>query len=113
MEKRDLNSHLSFYAPKVDIYYLKRGVNRDYVREDRARALAVYDDLNFQFSNVNVKVLDNRGRRAVATFDKRWDFKGQRNSSGSVREMVWLERSGGKWRITGERDWKVHYLNNE
>lgn len=113
MERRDLNSHLSFYAPKVDTYYLKRGVNRDYVREDRARALAVYDDLNFQFSNVNVRVLDNRGRRAVATFDKRWDFKGQRNSSGSVREMVWLERSGGKWRITGERDWKVHYLNNE
>ena len=113
MEKRDLNSHLSFYAPKVDTYYLKRGVNRDYVREDRARALAVYDDLNFQFSNVNVRVLDNQGRRAVATFDKRWDFKGQRNSSGSVREMVWLERSGGKWRITGERDWKVHYMNNE
>jgi serine/threonine protein kinase len=113
MEKRDLNSHLSFYAPKVDTYYLKRGVNRNYVREDRARALAVYDDLNFQFSNVNVRVLDNQGRRAVATFDKRWDFKGQRNSSGSVREMVWLERSGGKWRITGERDWKVHYLNNE
>ncbi|HEX5735559.1 MAG TPA: protein kinase [Blastocatellia bacterium] len=113
MENRDLKSHLSFYAPKVDIYYLKRGVNRDYVREDRARALAVYDDLNFQFSNVNVRVLDNRGRRAVATFDKRWDFKGQRNSSGSVREIVWLERAGGRWRITGERDWKVHYLNNE
>jgi hypothetical protein len=113
MEKRDLKSHLNFYAPKVDIYYLKRGVNRDYVREDRARALAVYDDLNFQFSNVNVKVMDKQGRRAVATFDKRWDFKGQRNSSGSVREIVWLERSGGKWRITGERDWKVHYLNNQ
>jgi serine/threonine protein kinase len=113
MEKRDLKTHLNFYAPKVDIYYLKRGVNRDYVREDRARALAVYDDLNFQFSNVNVKVVDNAGRRAIATFDKRWDFKGQRNSSGSVREIVWLEKSGGKWRITGERDWKVHYLNNE
>jgi serine/threonine protein kinase len=113
MEKRDLKTHLNFYAPKVDIYYLKRGVNRDYVREDRARALAVYDDLNFQFSNVNVKVVDNAGRHAIATFDKRWDFKGQRNSSGSVREIVWLEKSGGKWRITGERDWKVHYLNNE
>jgi len=113
MEKRDLKSHLTYYAPKVDIYYLKRGVNRNYVREDRARALAIYDDLNFQFSNVNVKVVDNQGRRAVATFDKRWDFKGQRNSSGSVREIVWLEKSGGKWRITGERDWKVHYLNTE
>ncbi|HJQ67685.1 MAG TPA: protein kinase [Blastocatellia bacterium] len=112
MERRDLKSHLSFYAPKVDVYYLKRGVDRDYVREDRARALAVYNDLNFQFSNVNVRVLDRAGRRAVATFDKRWDFKGQRNSSGSVREIVWLERSGGRWRITGERDWKVHYINN-
>jgi eukaryotic-like serine/threonine-protein kinase len=113
MEKRDLKSHLNYYAPKVDIYYLKRGVNRDYVREDRARALTVYDDMNFQFSNVNVRVVDNAGRRAVATFDKRWDFKGLRNSSGSVREIVWLEKSGAKWRITGERDWKVHYLNNE
>ena len=113
MEKRDLKAHLNYYAPKVDVYYLKRGVNRDYVREDRARALVVYDDLKFQFSNVNVRVTDNAGRRAVATFDKRWDFKGIRNSSGSVREIVWMERSGGKWRITGERDWKVHSLNNQ
>ena len=113
MERRDLKSHLNYYAPKVDIYYLKRGVNRDYVRADRARALVVYDDLKFQFSNVNVRVVDNAGRRAIATFDKRWDFKGLRNSSGSVREIVWLERSGGKWRITGERDWKVHNLNNQ
>ncbi len=113
MEKRDLKTHLNYYSPKLDIYYLKRGVNRDYVRADRARALTVYDEMNFQFSNVNVRVVDNAGRRAVATFDKRWDFKGIRNSSGSVREIVWLERSGGKWRITGERDWKVHHLNNE
>jgi serine/threonine protein kinase len=113
MENRDLKTHLNFYAPKVDIYYLKRGVNRDYVRDDRARALVVYDNLKFQFSNVNVRVTDKAGRHADATFDKRWDFKGQRNSSGSVREIVWLEKSSGRWRITGERDWKVHSLNNQ
>jgi hypothetical protein len=90
---------------------LKRGVNRVYVQADRAQALSKYSDLSFRFSNMNIN-MDRSGNRAVATFNKEWDFKGEKNSAGSVREMVWLERIGGKWRITGERDLKVHYVRN-
>jgi hypothetical protein len=90
---------------------LKRGVNRAFVQADRAQALSKYSDLSFKFSNMDIKV-EPGGRRAVATFDKEWDFKGEATSSGSVREMVWLEKIGGRWRITGERDLKVYYARS-
>jgi serine/threonine-protein kinase len=111
LEDRNLRAHMDSYAPHLDIYYLKRGVNRVYVQADRAQALSKYSDLSFRFSNMNIN-MDRSGNRAVATFNKEWDFRGEKNSAGSVREMVWLERIGGKWRITGERDLKVHYVRN-
>ena len=74
LEGRDLRSHMSFYAPNLDRYYLKRGVNRAFVQADRAQALSKYSDLSFKFSNMDIRV-EPGGRRAVATFDKEWDFK--------------------------------------
>jgi hypothetical protein len=111
LEDRNLRAHMDSYASHLDRYYLKRDVNRVYVQADRAQALSTYSDLSFRFSDMKID-LDRTGNRAVATFNKEWDFKGARNSAGSVREMVWLEKIGGRWRITGERDLKVHYVNN-
>jgi tRNA A-37 threonylcarbamoyl transferase component Bud32 len=111
LEDRNLRAHMDSYASHLDRYYLKRDVNRVYVQADRAQALSTYSDLSFRFSDMKID-LDRTGNRAVATFNKEWDFKGARNSAGSVREMVWLEKIGGRWRITGERDLKVHYLRN-
>ena len=111
LEERNLRAHMDSYAPNLDRYYLRRGVSRVYVQADRAQALSKYSDISFRFSNMDIKV-DPSGRRAVATFDKEWDFRGAQNSSGSVREMVWLEKVGGRWRITGERDLKVHYARS-
>jgi serine/threonine-protein kinase len=112
LERRNLNAHVSHYMPTLHTYYLKRGVSRGYVRADRARALSIYDSLKFDFNNIEVRV-DPSGENAVATFDKSWDFKGEKNSAGSVRERVWLRHVGGTWRIAGERDLKVHYLRGE
>ncbi|HSE98458.1 MAG TPA: serine/threonine-protein kinase, partial [Blastocatellia bacterium] len=111
LEERNLRAHMDSYAPNLHRYYLRRGVSRVYVQADRAQALTKYSDISFRFSNMDIKV-DPSGRRAVATFDKEWDFRGAQNSSGSVREMVWLEKAGGRWRITGERDLRVHYARS-
>jgi hypothetical protein len=39
-----------------------------------------------------------------------WDFEGKKNISGSVQERVWLENISGAWRITGVRDLRVNYV---
>lgn len=112
LERRSLEGHLRYFAPSLHTFYLKRNVNRDYVRDDIARALATYSDINFQFSNISVKP-DQTGKRAVATFTKAWDFKGQQSISGSVQERVWLEKVSGRWLITGVRDLKINYRRSE
>jgi serine/threonine-protein kinase len=109
LEARNLKAHLGYFAPSLHTYYLKRGVNRDYVRGDIARALSTYSKLNFSFGNISVRP-DSTGTRAVATFTKMWDFEGKKNISGSVQERVWLERLSGNWRITGVRDLRVNYV---
>lgn len=112
LERRSLQGHIRHFAPTLHTFYLKRNVSRDYVRADIERALATYSDINFQFSNISVRP-DETGKRAVATFTKAWDFKGEQNISGSVQERVWLEKVSGRWLITGVRDLKVNYRRNE
>ncbi|HYP27528.1 MAG TPA: protein kinase [Blastocatellia bacterium] len=109
LSKRNLNAHLRYFAPSLHTYYLKRGVNRSYVRGDIARALDTYSKLDFSFGNISVRP-DRTGKRAVATFTKMWDFEGEKNVSGSVQERVWLENVSGNWRITGVRDLRVNYV---
>ncbi len=107
LENRNLEAHINHYAPRLERYYLKTGVSRDFVRSDRARALSIYSNMDFKLSNVEIAV-DNSGRRAVVTFDKRWNFSGQDRSSGKVQERVWLARINETWKIIGERDLKVY-----
>jgi eukaryotic-like serine/threonine-protein kinase len=107
LASRDLNAHISYYAPTLHTFYLTHGVNRGFVRTDRARALSQYTSLSFDFKNMDIRI-DTSGKRAVATFDKSWNFGGRGNSAGTVRERLWLESIGGRWHITGERDLKVY-----
>jgi len=108
-EARDLDSYMSNYADRVD-YYNRSGVTRGAVRSDKARAFGLYSSMNYTLSNMNVSV-DDSGTRATAEFDKEWDFRGSRPSSGKVRSQLRLRNEGGRWLITGERDLKVYYTN--
>ena len=105
-ESLDLDSYMSNYAPKVD-YYKKPGASLDDVRSDKQRAFEKFDSINFNISNVEVTV-DPSGEVATATFDKEWDFSGDDESRGKVRQEMKFKKIGGKWLITGERDLKVY-----
>ncbi|MGI8784790.1 MAG: protein kinase domain-containing protein [Acidobacteriota bacterium] len=105
LRKRDLAAHIEHYDETLDTYYLKRGIDRSQVSLDRARASAQYRSLQVDLSNIAIRF--EAPNRAVATFDKTWNFEGDQPSSGTVRERVWLRQVNGRWRITGERDLKV------
>jgi hypothetical protein len=108
-EAVDLDSYMQNYAETVD-YYNRRAASRSVVRADKARAFAMYDSIRIDLSNRNISV-DNGGQRATAEFDKEWDFRGRRNSSGKVRTQLRLRREGSRWLIVGERDLRVYYVN--
>ncbi len=111
--ERDLDKHMSYYADTLDTYYNATNVNSSRVRSDRSRAYTAYDTLDVELSDIKVTP-DPSGDVATATFDKTWTFEGsEKYSSGSVHQKVWLAKTDGRWRITGEKDLKVYYVNRE
>lgn len=111
--ERNLDKHMSFYADTLDTYYSASNVSASRVRSDRERAYTLYDTLDVDLSDIKITP-DPTGESATATFDKTWTFEGEaKYSSGSVHQKVWLKQSGGRWRITGEKDLQVYYVNTE
>jgi ketosteroid isomerase-like protein len=107
-ESRDINSYMSKYADSV-AYYNKGSASREDVRKDKQRAFSLYDSINLDISNIETKIGPDGGS-AVATFDKEWDFVGAKESRGKVRSELKLKKLTGEWRIVGERDLKVYYV---
>ena len=107
---RDINAQMSYYADTLDTYYNSKNVGVSRVRADRERAYAIFDTLDVQLSNIKVTP-GPTGEQATATFDKKWTFTGEKYSSGSVQQRMWLAKIGGRWRITGEKELQVYYVN--
>jgi cell division septation protein DedD len=106
----DFEAHMSFYADTLSFYYRLSNVSVGVVRADRWRAFTKFTTLDVQLSNV-VVTPDPSGLKATATYDKSWNFAGDKTTSGAVRQMVTLENTGGRWLITGEKDLQIYYLN--
>jgi hypothetical protein len=106
---RSAATHASYYTQTVDPYYRRGSVSSSYVRDDVARAYSQFSSINIRISNIQVTP-EPGGDRATAVFDKTWNFSGDRNSSGTVQQKVWLQKVGSRWMITGERDLKVYSL---
>ncbi len=106
-ESFDLNDYMSHYADTVD-YYTRKGASRAFVRGDKERAFARFDDVRMEISNLTVTP-DAGGERATAVFDKEWEFSGSdARSAGKVQTQLQLRKIGGRWLITSERDLKVY-----
>ena len=106
-EALNLDSYMENYGDTID-YYNHSGASRSFVRNDKARAFTTYDSIRVNLSSMNVTV-DESGNNATAVFDKEWDFRGSRNSSGKVQAQLQLRNVNGRWLIVGERDLKVYY----
>jgi ketosteroid isomerase-like protein len=108
---RNLNAHMNYYADTLDTYYNAKAISSAKVRTDRERAFNAYSSMDVQLSNIRVTP-DATGQRATVTFDKTWTFEGDKYSNGSVQQLVTLEKQGGRWRITGEKDLRIYYVNH-
>jgi hypothetical protein len=109
-ESQDLDDYMNGYADRVD-YYTKRGVSKNFVRNDKQRAFSKYDSVKFDISNVRISPSSD-GQTANVVFDKEWNFSGaEDNSSGKVQQQLKLKKQGGNWLITSEKDLKVYYVS--
>lgn len=112
MKQGDLDRHMAYYADTLHTYYLQSNYSASRVRANVAKAFAKYDTFDVKLTNMQIEV-DSSGTSATATFDKTFTFTGATTYSGSGLNRFWLEKIGGRWLITGEKDLKTYYVNNE
>ncbi len=111
--ERDLDAHSRAYADTLELFYKKTNVPASQVLAERARAFKRYDSMDVKITNVEVEP-DASGRRAVATFDKSWNFRADdKTSNGRVRQQLTFVKQGDRWLITAERDLQVYSTGSE
>ncbi len=110
IRQRDINKHMSYYADRLEVFYNSSNVNADRVRAAREDAFSRYDTMDVKLSKIRTEVNDT-GTRATATFDKTFNFEGEKNFSGAVESRLSFVKTGGRWRIVGEKDLRTYYVN--
>lgn len=108
MRSADVDAHMTNYASMLHTYYRQTNYSASGVRANVARAFSKYDTFDVKLTNMTIEV-DPSGQRAIATFDKTFTFSGETTYSGSGLNRFWLEKIGGRWLITGEKDLKTYY----
>jgi ketosteroid isomerase-like protein len=111
LERRDLETHVNTYAPRVDRFFRQRRVSREAVQREKVRMLERYPHIN-KYEIHDVKLESMNKDRAVVTFRKDWDTSGDgsRRFAGSERQRLTLRRTGGEWKIVSEEELKVHWV---
>jgi ketosteroid isomerase-like protein len=112
MKQGDLDRHMAYYADTLHTYYMQSNYSASRVRANVAKAFSKYDTFDVKLTNMQIEI-DPSGTSAIATFDKTFTFSGATTYSGSGLNRFWLEKIGGRWRITGEKDLKTYYVNND
>lgn len=107
MKQGDLEGHMAYYADTLHTYYLQSNYSASRVRANVAKAFSKYETFDVKLSNMQIEI-DPSGTSAIATFDKTFTFSGATTYSGSGLNRFWLEKIGGRWRITGEKDLKTY-----
>ncbi|HKQ51262.1 MAG TPA: nuclear transport factor 2 family protein [Pyrinomonadaceae bacterium] len=111
MSTPSVAEHMAYYANTLHTYYNASNVDVQMVRNNVARAFSTYDSRDVRISNLQIEV-DPSGERAVATFDKTFEFRGAgKTYAASGLNRFWFEKIGGRWLITGEKDLKIYYVN--
>ena len=107
---RDVKRQLSYYAPRLEVFYLSRNVSRDTVLGEKSRTIGRAERVSINVGDPTVE-FGRDGLTAVMSFRKRYVIEsgGKRRSGEVVQELRWArtEPDGREWRITGERDIQV------
>ncbi|HWS99612.1 MAG TPA: nuclear transport factor 2 family protein [Pyrinomonadaceae bacterium] len=104
---RDLEKVMAFYGPEVEVFYRARNVDREFVRDDKARSFERAEAMEVSAAEPEITVADD-GRAAEMVFRKKYAVKVRgRERRGEVLQLLRWRRAGSRWEIVGERDLRV------
>lgn len=104
---RDMEKVMTFYGPKLEVFYRSRNVNQEVVRDDKTRSFQRAETLEVSAGEPEI-VIGSDGRTADMTFRKKYFIKVQgRERRGEVLQLLRWQRNDKGWEIVGERDLRV------
>lgn len=107
---RDFRGQLSYYAPRLDVFYLSRNVSREAVLREKRNTFGRASRVSITVADPAIEV-GRDGLTAVMKFRKRYVIEtgGKRQSGEVLQELQWSRARSDKseWKITGERDLQV------
>jgi formylglycine-generating enzyme required for sulfatase activity/serine/threonine protein kinase/ketosteroid isomerase-like protein len=110
LQERNLAKHMSCYADPVAPYFTLGSTSREEIRQDKQKALSVYDRMDLKMTNLEIDV--RSPSRAVALFDKEWDATAPgKRFAGEVRQRLGLEKQGGRWQISSEEELQIYWVD--
>lgn len=107
----DLNSHMAHYGDLLERYFTKRNISWQAIYQDKQRFLVTYPVV-VQHRIHNLRITAESADRAVATFDKVWDFRmaDNRRFAGEERQRLKLRQYEGRWKIVSEEELQVYWV---
>jgi serine/threonine protein kinase len=104
---RDVNRQLTYYAPRLEAFYLSRNVPRDAVRAEKSNTFGRADRVSISVDDVAVEI-GRDGLTAAMKFRKQYVIEsgGGRRDGEVLQELQWSKTDSG-WKITSERDLQV------
>lgn len=106
LRSRDLDRHMSYYAPRPDQYFGRRGVDRTVVASEKRRQLDTrFRRIDAYDVAISGMTWTSNGEVAVRV-RKRWDARranGTRDT-GEASHQLTIRRSDGQWRIVAETE---------
>jgi serine/threonine protein kinase/ketosteroid isomerase-like protein len=103
---RDLDNQMAFYAPTLNVFYLKRNATQASVRAEKRRIQSHAESIQVRVSEPEIQI-DPNGQTAMMRFHKSWSFAGANRETGEViQELRWRKTDSG-WKIVSERDVEV------
>jgi ketosteroid isomerase-like protein len=104
---RDVNGQLSYYAPRLEVFYLLRNVPRETVSAEKRNTFSRADRVSISVADIAVEV-GRDGSTAVMKFRKQYVIEagGSRRDGEVLQELHWAKTDSG-WKITSERDLQV------
>jgi ketosteroid isomerase-like protein len=105
--KRDIQTQMQYYLPRLDAYYLSRNTPRSAVMSEKRRVFSTANSIDIRADEPEI-VFQDAGRTAVMRFNKTYRIadKGRTKAGEVVQELRWRQTADG-WRIYSERDVKV------
>ena len=106
MVKNDPSAEAAEYAPHLDKYFLRSGVDQAFVEADK-RAYLKRGNITADFTLRDVRIENETANTAEVrlTKDVTWQRAGG-STHKLIRSLLHLQRFGDGWKITGEQDFK-------